>query len=305
MLRVDDLDKYYGDRQILDSVNLEVRKGETVAIVGSSGSGKSTLLRCMGLLEPFDGGSVSLRGSVIAKGSESRRHERKADARRRTSFGFVFQNFNLINNRTALENVMEGPVIVKGMTEDAARKRAVEVLERVGVGHRVNASVPEMSGGEQQRVAIARSLAMSPQCLLLDEPTSALDPELVGEVLDVVSELAREGVTMAIVTHEMGFAYGAADRLVFLKEGRVWEEGAAQQTLRTPRTPELATFLRRFHYSSMPVQDGAGLARAQDGRATPPDGVDRPAARSGTSPLGEVGVSDLCLVPTTEGSTRD
>lgn len=253
VLQVQDLHKCFGEREILKGISMEVHAGETVALIGSSGSGKSTLLRCMGLLEPFEAGRLSLDGEVIASGGERRRRERKADARRRANFGFVFQQFNLIHNRTAVENVMEGPIVVKGMAKDEARQLAVAHLERVGVGHRINARVPEMSGGEQQRVAIARSLAMSPKCLLLDEPTSALDPELVSEVLDVVKQLALDGVTMVIVTHEMGFAYEAADRVLFLSQGTVHEEGPAQQVLGHPSSPELKSFLRRFHYASVPA----------------------------------------------------
>ncbi len=253
VLSVASLRKSFGDREIIKGISLEVMPGETLALIGASGSGKSTLLRCMGLLEPFEDGVVTLNGTVIAKGGPELRHESKAQARRRANFGFVFQQFNLIHNRTAIENVMEGPIIVKGMDREAARELATTLMERVGVGHRLNARVPEMSGGEQQRVAIARSLAMSPQCLLLDEPTSALDPELVGEVLDVVKQLALDGVTMVIVTHEMGFAIEAADRVVFLSQGNICETGSAHQILSSPETPELRQFLRRFNYSSFPV----------------------------------------------------
>lgn len=254
VLSLDKLAKSFGDRQIIKEVSLDVFAGETVALIGASGSGKSTLLRCMGLLEPFDGGTISLRGTVIARGGEKPRRETKTYARQRSNFGFVFQQFNLINNRTAVENVMEGLVVVKGISKDDARKIAMEFLDRVGLGHRVKAAVPEMSGGEQQRVAIARALAMSPQCLLLDEPTSALDPELVSEVLDVVTQLSREGVTMVIVTHEMGFAYEAADRVVFLNQaGTICEEGPAMEILGAPKSRELKSFLRRFHYSSLPI----------------------------------------------------
>lgn len=258
VLSIERLRKSFGDREIIKGISLEVMPGETMALIGASGSGKSTLLRCMGLLEPFEDGVVKLNGTVIAEGGPEPRHESKAQARRRANFGFVFQQFNLIHNRTALENVMEGPIIVNGMDREAARKLATTLMERVGVGHRLNARVPEMSGGEQQRVAIARSLAMSPQCLLLDEPTSALDPELVGEVLDVVKQLALDGVTMVIVTHEMGFASEAADRVVFLSQGNICETGTAQQILSSPETPELKQFLRRFHYASFPVMPPTG-----------------------------------------------
>lgn len=252
VLDVKDLHKSFGDNEILKGIDLSVPRGKTVALIGSSGSGKSTLLRCMGLLEPFDAGSILLDQEIIATGDQRQKRETKADARKRSKFGFVFQNFNLIANKTALENVMEGPVVVRGIPKDDARRRALDLLDRVGVAHRVNAAVPEMSGGEQQRVAIARALAMDPRCLLLDEPTSALDPELVAEVLDVVAQLSREGVTMVIVTHEMGFAYEAADHVVFLSKGVVREEGPAKEIIERPGTPELQSFLHRFHYAAIP-----------------------------------------------------
>lgn len=270
VLSVENLHKSFAKREIIKGVSLDVQPGETMALIGASGSGKSTLLRCMGLLEPFEAGIVKLNGTTIAEGGPEPRHESKAQARRRANFGFVFQQFNLIHNRTALENVMEGPIIVKGMDREAARELATTLMERVGVGHRINARVPEMSGGEQQRVAIARSLAMSPQCLLLDEPTSALDPELVGEVLDVVKQLAIDGVTMVIVTHEMGFASEAADRVVFLSQGNICEAGPAQQLLSSPETPELKQFLRRFHYtSSFPTLPETSRIPAISGQVKP------------------------------------
>lgn len=252
VLSVKGLCKTFGDRPILNGLSMDVPAGQTLALIGASGSGKSTFLRCVGLLEPFDDGEVSLCGDVIGRGGPQRRNESRREARRRAGFGFVFQQFNLFGHRTALENVMEGPRVVRGMSKDDARDLSVSLLERVGVGHRLNAAVPEMSGGEQQRVAIARALAMEPKCLLLDEPTSALDPELVAEVLDVVAQLARDGMTMVIVTHEMGFAYEVADEVAYLVDGRVHEHGPAKQILAKPATPELQSFLRRFHYSSLP-----------------------------------------------------
>ncbi|MEV0809787.1 amino acid ABC transporter ATP-binding protein [Micromonospora sp. NPDC050200] len=266
VLSVTGLEKSYGDRKVLDGISLDVNSGETLVLIGASGSGKSTLLRCMGLLDPFEAGAVSLHGEVLAIGGSHRRHESRAEARRRANFGFVFQQFNLFGHRTALENVMEGPRVVRGMDKAAARKLSIELLERVGVGHRLHAAVPEMSGGEQQRVAIARAMAMEPQCLLLDEPTSALDPELVAEVLDVVAQLSHEGTTMVIVTHEMGFAYEAADRVVFMCNGTVHEQGPARAVLESPSSTALKSFLRRFHYSSFPSTQpgGASLVPAHD-----------------------------------------
>ncbi|MHB1613315.1 MAG: amino acid ABC transporter ATP-binding protein [Actinomycetes bacterium] len=253
VLAVEGLSKSFGDRQILRDVSIDIVAGETLVLIGSSGSGKSTLLRCMGLLEPFEAGRVLLLGDVIATGARRARHESRADARRRTNFGFVFQQFNLFGHRTALENVMEGPRVVRGLSKEAARASSIALLERVGLGHRLHARVPELSGGEQQRVAIARALAMEPPCLLLDEPTSALDPELVAEVLDVIAQLARDGMTMVIVTHEMGFAYEVADRVVYLCQGTIHEQGSSRTVLESPATPELKSFLRRFHYSSFPA----------------------------------------------------
>ena len=252
MLEVRNLRKSFGESCILNDVSLGVPAGETVAIIGASGSGKSTLLRCVGLLESFDAGSVLLDSEVIGSGGEQLHGESRSGARRRANFGFVFQQFNLFGHRTALENVMEGPRVVRGMSKDAARAFSLELLDRVGVGHRAEAAVPEMSGGEQQRVAIARALAMEPKCLLLDEPTSALDPELVADVLDVVAQLSHDGMTMAIVTHEMGFAYEVADSVAYLVDGKIHERGPAKELLANPETSELKSFLRRFHYSSLP-----------------------------------------------------
>ena len=223
-----------------------------LALIGASGSGKSTLLRIMGLLEPFESGTVKLQGETIAKGGPRPIREPKSVARRRARFGFVFQQFNLFGHKTALENVMEGLTVVRGISAEDARERSVRLLERVGVGHRLDAAVPEMSGGERQRVAIARALAMEPECLLLDEPTSALDPELVSEVLDVVAQLADEGMTMVVVTHEMGFAYEVADEVAFLVDGQIHEQGSAKKLLEAPESTELKSFLHRFHYASLP-----------------------------------------------------
>jgi len=252
VLEVRNLTKSYGDRTILDDVSLEVHAGRTIAVIGASGSGKSTILKCVGMLEPFQAGQVLLDGELLAEGGPGLAREPKDVARRRARFGFVFQQFNLFGHMTAIENVMEGLITVRGIAVDEARSRSEHLLERVGVAHRKDALTPQMSGGEQQRVAIARALAMEPKCLLLDEPTSALDPELVAEVLDVIAHLASEGMTMVIVTHEMGFAYEVADEVAYLVEGRVHERGPAREVLARPSTTELSSFLRRFHYSSLP-----------------------------------------------------
>lgn len=254
VLSVSDIHKSFGDTEILRGVGFDLAPGETLALIGASGSGKSTLLRCVGMLDTFEQGSIKVGGETVATGEPGARQRRESrdEARRRAKFGFVFQQFNLFGHRTAIENVMEGPVVVRRMTKAQARRMSMELLDRVGVAHRADASLTQMSGGEQQRVAIARAMAMEPECLLLDEPTSALDPELVAEVLDVVAGLAREGMSMVIVTHEMGFAYEVADRVAFLYQGCILEEGTARRLLTRPNSPQLKSFLRRFHYSAVP-----------------------------------------------------
>ena len=269
VLEVRGLTKAYGERTILDDVSLEVHAGRTIAIIGASGSGKSTILKCVGMLEPFQRGQVLLEGELLAEGGPGMAREPKGIARRRANFGFVFQQFNLFGHMTAIENVMEGLVTVRGLEVDDARTRAEQLLERDGVAHRKDAATPQMSGGEQQRVAIARALAMEPKCLLLDEPTSALDPELVAEVLDVVAHLASEGMTMVIVTHEMGFAYEVADEVAYLVEGRIHEQGPAREVLARPSTPELRSFLRRFHYSSLPPGGSVEASESSSAPVTP------------------------------------
>jgi ABC-type polar amino acid transport system ATPase subunit len=251
LLKLSNLHKAFGPHEVLKGANLEVMRGETAVIIGSSGSGKSTLLRCATLLEIPEAGEIELEDKVLWSSKDTRSHRtaERALARQRANFGFVFQQFNLFPHMTALDNVMEGPITVKRMVRGAARELAMQMLERVGLADKGNRHPSQLSGGEQQRVAIARALAMQPKVLMMDEPTSALDPELVAEVLDVTAELARQGITMLIVTHEMGFAYEVADRLHFLHEGKIVEEGNARQVLRAPSTSVLQSFLRRFHYS--------------------------------------------------------
>ena len=229
--------KRYGENTVLREVDLTIEKGEIIAIIGRSGSGKSTLLRCVNGLEPVQGGEVWVDGVAV--------HDPKSDLRAlRARVGIVFQSFNLFPHLTVERNITLGPMIVKGMAANEAAKHAREALRKVGLEEKIGAYADELSGGQQQRVAIARSLAMSPTIMLFDEITSALDPELVGEVLLVLEGMAREGMTMLLVTHEMGFARRVAHRVVFMNQGRVWEQGPAQEFFSSPKTDELKSFLR-------------------------------------------------------------
>jgi len=231
-----DVVKRYGPLTVLDGVSLSVEKGEIIAIIGRSGSGKSTLLRCVNGLEPIQGGAVTFAGTVV--------NDPATDLRKlRQQVGIVFQSFNLFPHLSVERNITLAPTVVKGMDRQAARELARAVLRKVGLEEKIDAYPDRLSGGQQQRVAIARSLAMSPQLMLFDEITSALDPELVGEVLKVLEEMARDDMTMMLVTHEMGFARKVASRVVFMHQGKVWEQGRAAETLAKPRTAELETFL--------------------------------------------------------------
>ena len=238
MISVRGVGKSYGEHRVLDTVNLEVAKGEVVCIIGPSGSGKSTLLRCINGLEHYDEGEIAIDGAALHR-------EHESIHALRSEVGMVFQRFNLFPHRTALENVMEGPVYVKGVPRAAAKELAAALLAKVGLAQKLDAYPAKLSGGQQQRVAIARALAMQPKAILFDEPTSALDPELVGEVLKVMLTLAREGMTMVVVTHEMGFAAEVARRVLFLDHGRVVEEGTAQQILADPKHERTRDFLQR------------------------------------------------------------
>jgi polar amino acid transport system ATP-binding protein len=238
MISVRKVGKSYGAHRVLDGVSLEVDKGEVVCIIGPSGSGKSTLLRCINGLEHYDEGAIAIDGTAVHR-------EQKTIHALRSEVGMVFQRFNLFPHRTALENVMEGPLYVKGVARAEAKERAVALLAKVGLAQKLDAYPAQLSGGQQQRVAIARALAMQPKAILFDEPTSALDPELVGDVLKVMLTLAREGMTMAVVTHEMGFAAEVARRVVFLDHGRVVEEGCTQQILAAPAHERTRDFLQR------------------------------------------------------------
>ena len=235
-VRVNNLHKSFGRLEVLRGIDLEVREGEVVCLIGPSGSGKSTFLRCLNFLETPTSGEVEVDGHILTDG--------KADLNKiRENIGMVFQQFNLFTNMTVLDNVSAGPVLVKGMKRDEAHKLAQSLLERVGLGDRGGAYPIQLSGGQQQRVAIARALAMQPDVMLFDEPTSALDPEMVHEVLDVIQQLAREGMTMVVVTHEMGFAREVANRVVFIDEGVIMEEAAPAEFFGSPKNPRLKDFL--------------------------------------------------------------
>ncbi|BBK36983.1 ATP-binding protein [Allostella sp. ATCC 35155] len=248
LLRTEALVKRFGDLTVLDGIDLAVQPGERIAILGSSGSGKSTLLRCLNFMELPTAGRVHFHGAPVgtagSRGEVRYRERDLADLRRR--IGMVFQQFNLFPHMTALENVMEGPRTVLGQPRAAAEAAARAELARVGLADRGDAYPARLSGGQQQRVAIARALAMQPEVLLFDEPTSSLDPELVGEVLRVIRALAEEGRTMLLVTHELGFAYHFATRVLFLHDGRILEDGPPERILKTPREERLQQFLARF-----------------------------------------------------------
>jgi ABC-type polar amino acid transport system ATPase subunit len=250
IIAVERLVKRFGDHVVLDGIELAVRPGEVVALIGSSGSGKSTLLRCLNLLTMPTSGRIDVDGVALFDGDDRRPRVRLAGQalnRLRAHIGMVFQQFNLFPHMTALGNVMEGPLTVLGVPEGEARARAQALLDQVGLTEHATKRPAQLSGGQQQRVSIARALAMQPRVMLFDEPTSALDPELVGEVLKVMIDLARGGMTMIVVTHELGFALEVADRVVFLDSGKVAAAGPPREVLLRPPHPRLAAFVERFH----------------------------------------------------------
>ncbi|AJY77480.1 hypothetical protein VN24_03815 [Paenibacillus beijingensis] len=245
MIRVEGLRKSFGHSEILTGIDLQVAQGEVVCIIGPSGSGKSTFLRCLNLLEmPTDGDIRILENHIFSGGRKSRLHD-KSLRRIRTQVGMVFQQFNLWPHKTVLQNIIEAPVKVHREDKRKAFANAEKLLAKVGLSDKGNAYPISLSGGQQQRVAIARALAMNPQVILFDEPTSALDPELVGEVLRVMKELASEGMTMIIVTHEMGFARDVADRIVFMDNGNVVEQGSPDELFKQPKSERLQQFLSK------------------------------------------------------------
>ncbi len=249
LVRIRALKKSFGTNRVLDGIDLEVRRGQAVVIIGASGSGKTTLLRCINLLETYDDGSITVDGVEIGyrdvNGARRRRGEREL-ATIRADLGMVFQLFNLFPHLTAIENVMLGLRKVRRLAKDEARAVAKQWLERVGLADKLDSLPIQLSGGQQQRVGIARAVAMGPKVLLLDEITSALDPELVGEVLTVVRELAEEGMTMIVVTHEMTFARDVGARIVFMDAGRILVEGTPREVLAAPSNERLKSFLARI-----------------------------------------------------------
>ena len=236
---LDHVDKWFGDLHVLQDINLSIRRGEVVVVIGPSGSGKSTLCRAINRLETVDKGTISLDGQPLpAEGKEL--------ARLRAEVGMVFQSFNLFAHKTILENVTLGPTKVRGLPKAEAEAKAKKLLDRVGVGHQAAKYPAQLSGGQQQRVAIARALAMEPKVMLFDEPTSALDPEMIKEVLDVMVDLAQGGMTMIVVTHEMGFARTAANRVVFMSDGQIVEENEPEQFFTNPQSDRARDFLGKI-----------------------------------------------------------
>jgi polar amino acid transport system ATP-binding protein len=249
MIEVRDLRKAYGPLEVLKGVSFSVEKGEVVVVLGRSGSGKSTMLRCINHLEDYQSGEIRIDGATVGYRTTARgrnAHSEAVNARLREQVGMVFQSFNLFPHRTAIENVMMGPVHVRGVPKQEARESAHALLAKVGLAEKANEYPAKLSGGQQQRVAIARALAMQPKVMLFDEVTSALDPELVGEVLRVIRQLAHEGMTMIIVTHEIHFARDVGDRIIFMDGGVIVEQGAPQQILSNASAGELRLFLRRY-----------------------------------------------------------
>ena len=230
------VDKHYGALHVLKDINLEIDRGEVLVVIGPSGSGKSTLCRTINRLETIDSGEILIEGEPLPQ-------EGKELARTRAELGMVFQQFNLFAHKSILDNVTLGPIEVLGLSKDEAEKRAMSLLERVGVAEQAKKVPAQLSGGQQQRVAIARSLAMNPKAMLFDEPTSALDPEMINEVLDVMTELARGGMTMVVVTHEMNFARRVCNRVIFMADGAIVEEGTPDEFFDNPKTQRARDFL--------------------------------------------------------------
>ncbi|MGG4346241.1 amino acid ABC transporter ATP-binding protein [Paenibacillus lautus] len=242
MIQLTDISKSYGKNAVLNSIDLTVNKGEVVVILGPSGSGKTTLLRCVNYLEKPNGGKIAIGDYQL----DCKRATKKEIHELRQRSAMVFQQYNLFKHKTAIENVMEGLVVVKKIPKAEARERSVTLLEKVGLADKLDAYPSQLSGGQQQRVGIARALALEPEVILFDEPTSALDPELVGEVLAVIRKIAKEGITMIVVTHEMGFARDVANHVVFMDEGVIVEQGTPSELFHHPREERTKQFLKRI-----------------------------------------------------------
>ena len=238
LIKVEKLEKAFGEIKVLKGIDTEIKKGEVVVIIGPSGSGKSTFLRCLNLLEEPTGGHIFFDNTDITDPNVNINVHRQ-------KMGMVFQHFNLFPHMTVLKNMTISPIKVLGIPKEEAENRAMKLLERVGLADRANAYPSRLSGGQKQRVAIVRALCMQPEVMLFDEPTSALDPEMVGEVLEVMKQLAKEGMTMAVVTHEMGFAREVADRVMFIDEGIIMEEGTPDEVFNNPKSPRLKDFLSK------------------------------------------------------------
>lgn len=249
IIKVEGLHKYFGDLHVLSGIDLEVRRGEVICIIGASGSGKTTLLRCLTFLDEPNKGRIYIDGELLGfridKNGQARPAPQSQLNRQRAEIGMVFQQFNLWPHKNVIENVIEAPMLVRRLSRREAEERATHLLNKVGLGDKVYEYPARLSGGQQQRVAIARSLAMNPKIMLFDEPTSALDPELIGEVLDVMRQLAHEGMTMLVVTHEMSFAREVADRVLFIADGIIEEEGSPENIFSSPRTEGARQFLAR------------------------------------------------------------
>lgn len=239
LVEMKNVNKHYGDLHVLNDINTTVGRGEVVVVLGPSGSGKSTLCRAINRLETIDSGVISIDGVALPE-------EGKELAKLRADVGMVFQSFNLFAHKTILQNVTLGPIKVRGMSKKAAEEKAMKLLERVGIANQASKLPSQLSGGQQQRAAIARSLAMDPKLILLDEPTSALDPEMINEVLDTMISLANEGMTMVAVTHEMGFARRAADRIIFMADGQIVEEAKPEEFFTNPKTSRAKDFLSKI-----------------------------------------------------------
>ncbi|NRG34142.1 amino acid ABC transporter ATP-binding protein [Niallia circulans] len=236
MIRINQLNKSFGDLHVLKNIDLTVYESDVVCLIGSSGSGKSTLLRCLNFLEKKDNGSIIIEGNEINPSTDNLNKIRE-------KVGMVFQNFNLFPHKTVLENIIEAPIMVKGVDKDKAISKAKQLLQKVDLEDKADVYPSKLSGGQKQRVAIARALAMEPDIMLFDEPTSALDPELVGEVLTTMKDLAEEGMTMVVVTHEMGFAKEVADSIVYMHDGKIIEHGTAEQFFNNPKEERTQEFL--------------------------------------------------------------